>query len=112
MKIMKKLNHKIEYGDRIFARLTMGQRTIIEFIADRVSDLSGLLAQLRHLTRGLRGLATLHLRNQSKGWSDQHPIMLYAQNMPESAPVIPSSPFQTTKPDRFSNMPALGHYSL
>ena len=112
MKIMKKLNHKIEYGDRIFARLTMGQRTIIEFIADRVSDLSELLAQLRHLTRGLRGLATLHLRNQSKGWSAQRPIMLYAQNMTGTTSAIPSSPFQTTKPNSYLNASALSHYAL
>ena len=109
---MKKLNHKIEYGDRIFARLTMGQRTIIEFIADRVSDLSELLAQLRHLTRGLRGLATLHLRNQSKGWSAQRPIMLYAQNMPVNTPAMPASPFQTSASKDAIIASALSHYSL
>lgn len=109
---MKKLNHKIEYGDRIFARLTMGQRTVIEFIADRVSDLSELLAQLRHLTRGLRGLATLHLRNQSKGWSTQRPLMLYAQNLPDNNTGVLSSPFQTAKPNPFISGSVLGHYSL
>ena len=93
---MKKLNHKIEYGDRIFARLTMGQRTVFEFVADRVADLSELLAQLRYLTGGMKGLATLHLRNQNKGWSTQRPIMLYSRTAPSSPATRPVSPFTTS----------------
>lgn len=111
-KLMKKLNHKIEYGDRIFARLTMGQRTIFEFVADRVADLSELLAQLRFLTRGIRGLATLHLRNQTKGWCAQRPLMLYAHTTSSTPIRTVTSPFRTTAAEGAFNHAALAHLSL
>lgn len=75
---MNRLNQNIEYGDRIFARLTMGHRTLADFMINTVADFTELLTELRRLTKGIRGLATLHIRNQSKGWCSQRPLMLYA----------------------------------
>ncbi|MBD5355626.1 MAG: hypothetical protein HDR88_01270 [Bacteroides sp.] len=75
---MKIQRNKIEFGDTIFARLTMGGRTVVEFMINRVADMTELLGELRDVTRGLRGLATLYIRNKSRGWSQQRPLMLIA----------------------------------
>ena len=72
--------NKIEFGDRIFARLTMGGKTVFEFMINRVADMTELLGELRHMTAGLRGLAKLYIRNQSRGWSQERPLMLYSAN--------------------------------
>ena len=72
--------NKIEFGDRIFARLTMGGKTVFEFMINRVADMTELLGELRHMTTGLRGLAKLYIRNQSRGWSQERPLMLYSAN--------------------------------
>lgn len=83
IKIMKEMDiqrNKIEFGDRIFARLTMGGKTICEFMINRVADMTELLGELRHSTRGLRGLAKLYIRNQSRGWSQERPLMLYSND--------------------------------
>lgn len=81
---MRQLRNRIEYGDRIFARLSMGPHTVVELILDKIADFTELITELRRATRGIRGLATLHIRNQSKGWSDMRPLMLYSQ--PSSTP--------------------------
>ena len=65
------------YGDRLYARLVMGGRTVVEFMISRVSDFSELLGELRRQTRGCRGLARLYVRNVSRGWSMERPLMLY-----------------------------------
>ena len=67
----------MEYGDRIFARLTMGRRTVVEFMVNRVGDMGELVGELRRIVAGVRGLATLYVRNQSRGWSEERPVMLY-----------------------------------
>ena len=58
----------------------MRGRTIVEFMINKVSDLSELFGELRKLTRGVRGLAQLYVRNFSRGWSMERPMMLYAPN--------------------------------
>jgi len=75
---------KIEFGDRIFARLMMNGRTVVEFMISSVSDMTELIGELRHLTRGARGLAKLYIRNQTKGWSHERPLMLYAPEHPSN----------------------------
>jgi hypothetical protein len=48
----------------------------------RVSDFSELLGELRRQTRGCRGLARLYVRNVSRGWSMERPLMLYRDAFP------------------------------
>ena len=67
------------YGDRLYARLVMGGRTVVEFMISRVSDFSELLGELRRQTRGL---ARLYVRNVSRGWSMERPLMLYRDAFP------------------------------
>ena len=69
---------KIDYGDKIFARLMMNGRTVVEFMINRVSDMTELIGELRHMTYGAKGLAKLYIRNQTKGWSQERPLMLYS----------------------------------
>lgn len=65
------------YGDRLFARLVMHGRTVVELTVNSVNDLSELWGELRRHCRGIRGLAKLYLRNASRGWSMERPMMLY-----------------------------------
>lgn len=75
-------DRKISYGDRMFARLVMHGRTIAEFMVNSVHDLSELWGMLRRQCRGVRGLARLYLRNASRGWSLERPLMLYPEHQP------------------------------
>lgn len=61
----------------MFARIVMGRRTILEFANACISDITELLGELRRLTRGLRGLVRLYVRNITRGWSIERPLMLY-----------------------------------
>lgn len=70
-------NRPICYGDRLFARLVMHGRTVVEFMVNSVNDLTELWGELRRQCRGMRGLAKLYLRNASRGWSLERPLMLY-----------------------------------
>lgn len=79
---------RIEYGDRIFARLTMAGRTVVEIMLDRVSDMTELIGEMRHASFGLKGLAKLYIRNHSKGWSNERPLMLYSPDFGRSAEAI------------------------
>ncbi len=69
----------IRYGDKIFVRLTMMGRVVLEMMVTKVCDYSELLAEVRRQVRHLRGLAMLSVRNMLRGWSDTRPIMLYRQ---------------------------------
>lgn len=70
-------NRMIRKGDRIFARLTMGARTVIEFMVDKVESMTDLLLEVHKATAGIRGLCKLYVRNQSRGWAQERPLMLY-----------------------------------
>lgn len=79
--IPSKGDRTIRYGDRIFVRLVRvqyGYRTLAEFTMTEVSDLSSVYGELRHYTRGERGLTKLYIRNMTRGWSMEQPFMLYS----------------------------------
>lgn len=67
----------ISYGDKLFARIVMHGRTIVELMVNSVNDLTELWGELRRQARGACGLAKLYLRNMSQGWSIERPLMLY-----------------------------------
>lgn len=78
----------VRYGDRIFVRLTRmqyGVRTLAEFTLSEVNDLSEIYGELRHYTRGERGLTRLYIRNITRGWSMEQPFMLYAGTRRETS---------------------------
>lgn len=71
-------NKVIIEGDHVYARLTMGGKTIVEFMMNTVSSMTDLIAELRRKVAGLKGLGMLTIRNQSRGWGEQRPLMLYS----------------------------------
>lgn len=73
---------KIAYGDKLFARLILKGKTILEFAITTISDLTELYSLLHSKCRGTRGLAKLYLRNMSRGWSVEKALMLYAEGKP------------------------------
>lgn len=68
--------HIIERGDRVFARLTMGGRTLVEFMMNRVSSIEEVISELSRMSGDVRGLARLYVRNQSRGWSEERGLMV------------------------------------
>lgn len=74
---MKTLSHTLAYGDRIFARILINGKDIMEFVLDKVSDMSQIIGTLRHHARKYRGLAKIYIRNITRGWSMERPLMLY-----------------------------------
>lgn len=72
---------RFTFGDRVQARLILNGRIVAEFISDRISDMTELLNAVRFRTRELRGLARLYVRNLTRGWADERPLMLYSQDL-------------------------------
>ncbi|MDE7436988.1 MAG: hypothetical protein K2M93_00740 [Muribaculaceae bacterium] len=84
-------DREISYGDRLFARLVMHGKTVVEFMVNSINDLSELWGELRRKCRGVSGLARLYLRNASRGWSMVRPLMIYPdgyrrKSAPETSP--------------------------
>lgn len=77
-------DRSIAFGDKMFARLVLKGKTIMEFIVTTVRDLSELFCLVHRKCHGLHGLAKLYLRNMSQGWSVERPLMLYAE--PKTTP--------------------------
>ncbi len=72
-------NKEIQKGDRMFARLTMGGKLIVEFMINTVANMEELLMELRRMIGNLRGLGRLQVRNQSRGWMSVSNLMFYGQ---------------------------------
>lgn len=72
-----KTTETINYGDKIYARLSIGGRDVVEFMVEWIGNMSELLAELRQQARLYHGLAQLYVRNFTQGWSRKQPLMLY-----------------------------------
>lgn len=72
-----KATYPIEYGDRIFVRAMQEGRRVLEMTVTNVSDITGLVGEIRYAGRGLDGLTTLFIRNLSRGWSMERPFRFY-----------------------------------
>lgn len=93
----------VRYGDRIFVRvvnLQQAWRTVAEFELSNCADMSEVYGELRHRTRGERGLMKLYVRNATRGWSFEQPFKLYGDTRP-SAPgtSVTRQPMQPTQRD-------------
>ncbi len=98
----KMRNRIIRKGDRIFARLTMGARTVIEFMIDQVESMTDLLLEVHRVTSGVRGLCKLYVRNQSRGWAQERPVMLYGTRSAVASKATVSMSTVNAAPSPFS----------
>lgn len=78
--------HEIDYTDKIYICLTMAGRVIAEFTRSRFCNLSALLAWVRTAVPSLRGLVRLRVRNMTRGWAWERPLMLYPDRGAAPAP--------------------------
>lgn len=77
--------HPIAYGDEIFVRVVRiqyGRKVLADFRITTVRDLCDIFGELRHYTRGERGLTRVYIRNRTRGWSIEQPFMLYGESRP------------------------------
>lgn len=81
-------SREIEYDDRVHVSLTMAGRVMAEFTRSRFCNFSALLAWVRAAVPSLRGLARLRVRNMTRGWSLERPMMLY----PDPGGAVPAPP--------------------
>ncbi|MDE6269695.1 MAG: hypothetical protein K2M12_02420 [Muribaculaceae bacterium] len=64
-------------NDIIFASATVGGR-MVQARLSGVESIDGVLAELRRVADGLKGLVRLTLRNASQGWSKDFNLYLRA----------------------------------
>ena len=72
-------SRNISYTDRLYARLTVRGQVVVEITRDRFASLSSLLDTLRMKVPHASGLARLTIRNMTRGWTLERPLMLYSE---------------------------------
>lgn len=79
---------KLSYGDKIYARLILNEKNVIEFVIDNIASMTELIGELRMMTRSLKGLAKLYVRNMTQGWCIERPFMIYPQRTNDQLSLI------------------------
>ncbi len=79
------LGHRISLNDRIYVKLVLNGVTLIETVRDNIADYTCLLSLLREAGRCYKGLARMIVRNISRGWAVQRPLLLSPAEKDESA---------------------------
>ena len=69
----------MSYGDRMSVRLIVDGRDAMQYETRHVADMTDLMGDLRRRAKGMRGLATVYIRNHDRGWTRERHIMLYPQ---------------------------------
>lgn len=77
--------HRISLHDRVYVKLVLNGVTLIEMVKDDIADITSLLMFVRSETRSYKGLARMIVRNISKGWSMQRPLLIHPENRAEEA---------------------------
>lgn len=67
----------VKKGDRIYVCIHRNHRTLMEFSIENASDYAALIGEIRYAGRDLAGLTTVVIRNHSRGWSEERPLMFY-----------------------------------
>lgn len=102
--------HQIQYGDQLFARLSVNGHSIAEISTNRIGTLSALIAELRHLSHKFRGLAKIYVRNISRGWSTERPLMLYADRFSRLAEARAAAASDPAFSVKYATAPSQGFY--
>lgn len=101
---MRTVNYPISYGDRVFARVINPQgKSICELTLEQVSDLTEVLGEVRQAMRSFRGLVRLIVRNYTRGWSKDQPMMFYG-DFPHPRMTMEPSESYGTAPSSSSRM--------
>ena len=66
----------LEYGDKVFASLSVGTSTIASISNDKNHNIDDIISQLRSIAKHYTGLAHLSIRNATRGWSLQRTLVL------------------------------------
>lgn len=74
--VPEKGDHSLAFGDRIFARIILRGKTIVELMVSTVKDMKDVYALLREKCKGVKGVARLYVRNMSRGWSDERALII------------------------------------
>lgn len=88
------------YGDKIFVRVTSGHTVLLEETFTQVSDLSELTGAIRSRLLGVEGLSKVWIRNCSRGWATERPLMFYRRSR--------NAPTSQTDSPRYASFP-IGH---
>lgn len=78
-------NKTIAYGDRIFARVMQNGKTIYNFVSETVGSMTEVIAELRKVMKGVKGLVMIQIRNYNRGWNQERPLMLYSRETSSNA---------------------------
>lgn len=81
----RSVGHRISLNDRIYVKLVLNGVTLIETVCDNIADYTSLLSILREACRRYKGLARMVVRNITRGWSVQRPLLLSTAQYDEPA---------------------------
>lgn len=73
---------RIAYGDCMYVRFILKGQIICEFGTTTANDMTELIGELRRRARDTRGLGKVIIRNASRGWCYEAPLMLYGMLNP------------------------------
>lgn len=74
---LSRQKESICYGDKIFVRVTSGRTVLLEETFTRVADMTELTGEIRTRLRDTEGLSKIWIRNCTRGWSTERPLMFY-----------------------------------
>lgn len=70
---------RIIFTDCLYARLTRHGHTVAEITRDQFASLSSVVDALRAKVPHASGLCSLTVRNMTRGWRLERPLMLYPE---------------------------------
>ncbi len=75
----------IRFGDNLYIRLRFDDGSEQSMTTNRAADMCELIGEVRFAFRRHRGLVKMTVRNASRGWTAQRPLMLYGESYPANA---------------------------
>ena len=71
--------HPVCYGDRLYVSLRFADGSGMKIYTDRASDMTELIGEVRLASWNRRGLVRMCVRNATRGWIVEKPLMLYGE---------------------------------
>lgn len=67
----------ISIGDSVYVCVKQSGCKIFERVFQKVGSLTDLISGVRKLMRSYSGLVKIYIRNMTRGWSEERPLMFY-----------------------------------